>query len=151
MSGATLVVFVGGLVAVFLFVVAALMWQEARSRRYDDGPTYVIEDAVSYVVDRLGPQVAERVGRPDVLRILEWEIFYLQGLAQKRQSRPVETVAGGVEGSIEFIAREIAVKNKVTYASRDIAAVLELEAEYLTSIGAVGDRVAETQEEDDPS
>ena len=151
MSGATLVVFVGGLVAVFLFVVAALMWQEARSRRYDDGPTYVIDDAVSYVLERLDPDVRERLRREDVLRILEWEIFYLQGLAQKKRSEPVETIAGGVEGSVDFIAREIAAKNKVTYASSDIAAVLKLEAEYLISIGAVGERVGEIQEEDDPS
>ena len=151
MSGATLVVFVGGLAAVFLFIVAVLMWQEARSRRYDDGPTYVIEDAVTHVVDHLDPDVAERLGRADVLRILEWEIFYLQGLAQKRRSQPVETVAGGVEGSIDFIAREIAAKNKVTYDSDDIAAVLELEVQYLTSIGAVGERIGEIQEEDDPS
>ena len=151
MSGATLVVFVGGLAAVFLFIVAVLMWQEARSRRYDDGPTYVIEDAVTHVHDRLDPDVARRLSRADVLRILEWEIFYLQGLAQKRRSRPVETVAGGVEGSIDFIAREIAAKNKVTYDSDDIAAVLELEVQYLTSIGAVGERIGEIQEEDDPS
>ena len=29
-----------------LFVVAALMWQEARSRTFDDGPIYVIEDVM---------------------------------------------------------------------------------------------------------
>lgn len=150
MSGATLVVFVGGLLAIFLLVVAALTWQEARSRRYEGGPTYVIEDAVTFVRDHLDPDVADRLNRSDVLRILEWEIFYLQGLAQKRRSQPVETVAGGVEGSIDFIAREIAAKNKVTYDSVDIAAVLELEAQYLTSIGAVGERV-EIQEEDGPS
>jgi hypothetical protein len=99
----------------------------------------------------LDPDVRGRLGRSDVMRIIEWEIFYLQGLAQEKRSNAVETIAGGVEGSIEYFAREIAAKNKVTYASDDIAAVLELEAEYLASIGAVGDRVAETQEEDDPS
>lgn len=149
MSGPTLVVFVGGLVAVFLFIAAALMWQEAKSRTFDDGPFYVIEDAAGFIIARLEPAVASRLQHSDVVRILEWEIYYLQGLAQERRSTPVETIAGGIDAAIEFITREIAEKNKVTYDSRDVAAVLAAEAEYLASIGAVGEPVVDQR--DDPT
>ena len=143
MSGATLVVFVGGLVAVFLFIVAALTWQEAKSRASDEGPVYVIEDAATFITGRLDQSTAARLRRSDIVRILEWEIFYLQGLAQKRRATPVDTVAGGPEAAVAFITREIAEKNKVTYDSVDVAAVLAAEADYLVSIGAVGAPVAD--------
>lgn len=149
MSGPTLVVFVGGLAAVFLFIVAALMWQEAKSRSVDEGPVYVIEDAVTFITTRLDPSISARLARSDVVRILEWEIFYLQGLAQKRRSTPVETVAGGIDAAVDYITREIAEKNKVTYDSGDVAAVLAAEADYLVSIGAVGSPVVEQR--DDPT
>ncbi|MDH3249818.1 MAG: hypothetical protein OEQ47_12695 [Acidimicrobiia bacterium] len=149
MSGPTLVVFVGGLAAVFLFIVAVLMWQEAKSRSFDEGPVYVIEDAATFIMARLEPSITARLKRSDVIRILEWEIYYLQGLAQKRRSNPVETVAGGIDASVEFIAREVAEKNKVTYDSEDVVAVLAAEADYLASIGAVGAPVVEQR--DDPS
>ncbi len=149
MTGATLVVFVGGLIAVFLFIVAALMWQEAKSRTSDEGRTYVIEDAASFIIERLGPAVAENLDHDDVVRILEWEIYYLQGLAQPRRSARVETVAGGADDAVEYITREIAEQNKVTYDSGDVAAVLAAEAEYLASIGAVGAPVVD--QGDDPT
>ena len=150
MSGATLVVFVGGLAAVFLFIVAALVWQEAKSRAQDHGPVYVLEDAVDYILGRLDEDLGGRLDRSDVLRILEWEIYYLQGLAQEQRRNPVETIAGGNTSAIEFITAEIADKNKVTYDSNDVAAVLAVEADYLASIGAIGAPVVDEQE-DDPS
>jgi hypothetical protein len=148
MSAPTLIVFVGGLAAIFLFIVAALVWQEAKSRTYDEGPVYVIEDAVDFVMGRLGPDL--QLGRSDVLRILEWEIYYLQGLAQESRRNPVETVAGGDSAAVGYITAQIAEKNKVTYDSGDVAAVLAVEADYLASIGAVGGQVVDEQE-DDPS
>lgn len=149
MTGATLVVFVGGLAALFLFIVAALMWQEAKSRTFDEGPVYVIEDAASFIIERLDPSIRDHLRRSDVVRILEWEIYYLQGLAQDRRSTPVETVAGGIDEAVAYITREIAQQNKVTYDSVDVAAVLAAEAEYLASIGAVGAPVVD--ERDDPT
>lgn len=141
MSGPTLVVFVGGLAAIFLLIVATLVWQEARSRTYDEGVVYVIDDAIGFIGERLPADVSDRVRRSDIQRILEWEIFYLQGLAQKRRSQPVETIAGGDGAAVSYITGQIAEKHGVTYDAGDVAAVLRLEAEYLVSIGAVGNMV----------
>ncbi len=145
MSGVTLVAFVVLLGTVLLFVVAILVWQEARSRGADEGPVYVIEDAVDYVMGGLAGSGAG-LRRSDVLRILEYEIFYLQGLAQDDRRNPVETVAGGTAASVDYIAGRIAEKHRAIYPREEIEAVLSLEAGYLASIGAVG-TVVEAEEE----
>ena len=100
MSGSTLILFVGGLAAVFLFIVAALMWQEAKARTFDEGPVYVIEDAATFILQKLETLEGPPLDRSDVVRILEWEIYYLQGLAQERRSTPVETIAGGIDTAV---------------------------------------------------
>lgn len=144
MSGVTLIAFVGLLGTVLLAVVAVLVWQEARSRDTDDGPVYVIEDAIDHIMGRLPATATLR--RTDVLRILEYEIFYLRGLAQEDRRSPVESVAGGTEASVSYIAGRIADKHGVLYPLEEITAVLALEAEYLVGIGAVG-AIVEAQED----
>lgn len=124
------------LTAVFLIVVAALVWQEGKKRTYDEGVVYVVDDAVAFVADRMAP---EALRRSDIKRIIEYEIFYLQGLAQKRRSNPVAVVAGGTDAAVEFIRTRIADAHDVSYPVDQVRAVLEVEAEYLASIGAIGE------------
>ena len=138
MSPVSTVAFVGLLVAIFLALVAVLVWQEAKRRGNTGPPVYAVEDAVDFVAERLS---GTGLTKSDVKRVIEWEVFYLQGLAQKQRWRPVETVAGGDDAAVEFITRRIAEVHGVTYAQDDIRAVLRLEADYLVSIGAVGDPV----------
>ncbi|MEX0865144.1 MAG: hypothetical protein WD269_09760 [Acidimicrobiia bacterium] len=145
MSPAALIALVGLLVGVFLVVVALVLWQEARRRPSYDLLEYVVEDAVKHVT--AGLDEASGLGRGDVRRILEWEVFYLQGLAQEDRHNPVETVAGGHQASIEYIAAQIEAKHGVAYSQDDIAEVLRLEADYLMAIGAVGGQVEMGEEE----
>lgn len=132
------VALVAVLIAIFLLVVAALLWQEAKRRSFDEGYTYVVDDAVDFIHGRLE---GSKLVRSDVKRIIEYEVFYLQGLAQERRSQPVEVVAGGAEPAVEYIAARIAEAHKVSYPLDEIRAVLALEADYLGSIGAVGEPV----------
>jgi hypothetical protein len=145
MSPAALIALAGLLIGVFLVVVALVVWQEARRRPSYDPLEYVVEDAVKHVTAGLGE--ASGLGRGDVRRILEWEVFYLQGLAQEDRHNPVETVAGGHQASIEYIAAQIEAKHGVAYSQDDIAEVLRLEADYLMAIGAVGGQVEMGEEE----
>ncbi|MBW3665977.1 MAG: hypothetical protein KY394_00125 [Actinobacteria bacterium] len=147
MSPVTLVAFVALLVGVFLVIVAMLLWQEAKRRPSYEPLEYVVEDAVKHVSERL-PEDAG-LAKADVRRILEWEVFYLQGLAQEDRRTPVETVAGGHRASVEYIVDQIEAKHGVAYAHGDIEAVLRLEADYLMAIGAVGDRVDSTRDSGD--
>lgn len=124
------------LFAVLLLIVAVLVVQEAR--RSPGGPAvYVIEEVVSFAFPRLSEQAAARLGRDDVLRILEWEVFYLQGL----DGSPGRRIAGGGD-AVAFIAAKSSAQGH-HYASEDIADVLRHEAAYLADIGALGPAVTE--------
>jgi hypothetical protein len=139
MSPATVVAFVALLIGLLLVIVGLLVWQEAKRRPSYEPLEYVVEDAVKHVLERLPED--SNLNRGDVRRILEWEVFYLQGLAQEHRRNPVETVAGGHQASVGYIAGQIEAKHGVAYSHSDIEAVLRLEADYLMAIGAVGEPV----------
>ena len=138
------------LFGVLLVVAGLIAWQHAqklgRAGSAVTDITYGIEDSADYVFSRLDPEVAARIGRNGVRRIIEWEIFYLQGLAQPDRRQPVVSVAGDYPPAVEYIAREIANKHGLTYSDGDIGAVLELEALYLESIGAIGEEAGGLEE-----
>lgn len=143
MSSIEVITFVALLVGALLVIVAMMFWQEAKRRPSYEPLEYVINDAVKHVAERLPDHVTLEMA--DIRRILEWEVFYLQGLAQEERGNPVETVAGGHELSVEYIADQIHTKHGVSYSQDEIAQVLRLEADYLVAIGAVGDPVGEDQ------
>lgn len=127
------------LLAVLLIILALVIWQHAQR----EGPsevTFGIENAVSFITARLAPDVKTRLGRDGVRRVVEWEVFYLQGLAQDDRRHPVETVAGDYGPAVEFIRSEIARVHDRTYSLEDIGSVLALGVIYLQSIGAVGEQ-----------
>ena len=127
------------LFAVLLLIVALVVWQHAQRA----GPrevTFGIENAVSFITPRLEEDVRTRLGRDGVRRVVEWEVFYLQGLAQGDRRQPVETVAGDYGPAVDFVVGEIARVHDRAYSSGDVGAVLALSAAYLQSIGAIGEQ-----------
>lgn len=147
MTGGALVGLVALLFGVFLLIVALVIWQQAKRTPSYDPLEYVVEDAVRHVEAGLVSEGRDALTRADIRRILEWEVFYLQGLAQDDRSNPVETVAGGHEASVDYIVDQIALKHGVTYAHGDVEDVLRYEADYLVAIGAVGEPVGGGEEE----
>lgn len=145
MSPAEIIAFVALLVGVLLVIMALMVWQQARRQPSYQPLEYVVEDAVKHI--QAGLSDDSHLSRSDIRRILEWEVFYLQGLAQEDRKNPVETVAGGHQASVEYIASEIEEKHGVSYAHEDIEDVLRLEADYLMAIGAVGEPVETGDEE----
>jgi hypothetical protein len=141
MSGASLIGFVGVLVASLLFITALVVWQEARRRPHYEPLEYVIEDAVKHVDAGLHSE-GKSLAKADIRRILEYEVFYLQGLAQDDRRNPVETVAGGHDASVDYIVAQIEASHGDIYDPSDVIDVLRHEADYLMRIGAVGDPVA---------
>jgi hypothetical protein len=146
---ASVLALVALLAGVFLVILALVVWQEARRRPSYEPLEYVVEDAVKHVEAGLQSEGNDRMSRADVRRILEWEVFYLQGLAQDDRRKPVETIAGGHEASIEYISEQIATKHGVSYSHDDVEDVLRLEADYLYRIGAVGEMVDPNGGEDE--
>jgi hypothetical protein len=131
-------VLVVALFAVLLALSAVVIWQHS-ARTGPDEITFGINDAVEFILPRLDSEVAMRLGRAGVQRVVEWEVFYLQGLAQKRRTQPVVTVAGDYEPAVEFIAAEILRRHGLTYSLSDVGGVLNEQVAYLESIGAIGD------------
>ena len=144
MTSLELITFAAVLFGVLLMVVALMVWQEARRRPSYEPLEYVVNDAVKHIQERLHPESS--LGRSDIRRILEWEVFYLQGLAQPDRSNPVDTVAGGHDLSVEYIADQIHTTHGVSYSPGEIEDVLRLEADYLVAIGAVGEPVGDEEE-----
>jgi hypothetical protein len=143
MSAVEVFAFVAVLVGALLVIVALMVWQEAKRRPSYEPLEYVINDAVKHIAERL--PVDADLENGDIRRIIEWEVFYLQGLAQDDRKNPVETVAGGHDSSVDYIAEQIRTKHGVSYAHDQIEEVLRLEADYLVAIGAVGDPVGEDE------
>ena len=123
-----------GLLAVLLVVIAgAFAWQEQRSRD-EDLTVYSVEDSIRFVTDRLDADTAERIRPRDVRRILEWEVLYLHRAATDPD---VPAIAGGLPSAA--FAQETLANLGYPYDGPDIIEVLDLRAEYLASIGAIGD------------
>jgi hypothetical protein len=140
-TGASFIAFIGLLVGILFVITALVVWQEAKRRPSYDPLTYVIDDAVTHIEEGLASEGKAHLSKSDILRIIEWEVYYLQGLAQDDRKTPVETVAGGHEGSVEYIVDEIREKHGMVYSPEDVADVLRYEADYLIAIGAVGEPV----------
>lgn len=140
MSGATLFVFLALLLGALLAIIGIVVWQQAQRRPTYEPRVYVIEDAVRHVEAGLLSE-GKTLSRADIRRILEWEVFYLQGLAQENRKTAIESVAGGHHRSIQFVIDGIAEKHDVNHSFADVADVLRYEADYLVTIGAVGEPV----------
>lgn len=119
-----------------LAVFGAGMLIQEHGRRVDDGVVvYGVDDAVIYIWERLPEGMVPSVDQADIRRILEWEMLYLQQPAK----RDGPAVVGGVDAA-EFV-QERAYAGGHPYEPEAIFAVLDLQADYLRAIGAVGSPV----------
>ena len=141
MSPQTAVIVGALLLAVFLVVIAAMVWQEAKRRSTGGGLIYAVDDALEHVLADLDDEVLQRLGRAGVRRVLEWEVHYLQGLAEGKRAKDATVVAGGHGPAVDYIAEQIELRHGMVYERADIRAVLAGEARYLAAIGAVGEPV----------
>jgi hypothetical protein len=133
------------LLAALLIVVGIMLFQEAKTRLVVAEPTYVITEAVDHAISTVGPEVLGRIRQAGVHRIIEWSAYYLQGLADKTARRKGITVVAGGEGNAISYIRSQLMRRGHEYTEDDIAAVLATEADYLASIGALGEPANELE------
>lgn len=126
------------LLGVLLLIGALLVWQQASRRT--QGAVFGVEDAVVFIATRLTGEIRDRVKESDIRRIVEWEVYYLRGLAQKDRRAPVVTVAGDFQPAVNYIREQASERHGLEYSELDIKFVLNLGGEYIRSIGAVGMR-----------
>ncbi len=123
------------LVVVLAIFGIGLMLQERRSNEV--AIIYGVEEALDFIWAGLGDDTKESVRRRDVRRILEWEMQYLQ----RPDQRDDEAVVGGLDAAA--YAQEKSYAQGYAYEPEVIFEVLDLQAEYLVTLGAVGDPVDE--------
>ena len=122
-----------------LALAAAVAWQERR-RPAGRAIVYGVEDSIEFILAGLDTPAAARLRERDVRRILEWAVRFLQDPALRVEAdRP--PVAAGLEAAA--YVQEQALAAGYAYDGDLIIEVLELQAEYLASLGAVGDPVEE--------
>ena len=119
---------------VFAFGIA-MFWQESRRMQHRE-TIYGVEDSIEFIWAGLGE---DKLGlkKSDVRRILEWEMRYLQQPELwKEDGQPI---VGG-EAAAQYTQEQSLVEG-YAYEPVQIYTVMDLQAEYLVAIGAVGDAV----------
>jgi hypothetical protein len=129
-----------GLLALLALVGLAFYWQ--GSVRLPGGAVaYGVEDSIKYITPRLSEPTRQAIGAPSVRRILEWEMKFLQ---DRLDSDPEGVVVLGGDAAATYVLEQTA-KQGYEYAPAIVAEVLQLQAEYLASIGAIAEPVADDE------
>jgi len=139
----------GILAAAIVFAIAAVViGREARRLAgKPPGRVFEFEDAVSWVCDHVGDDVAAVLSPDDVRQILNWhlEYFRMKGVSSNGSSaRPESQVVVSGAETVDFVLKQAEVKG-AAYTPEQVHAVLDAQMTYLEQIGAV-DPVAESDE-----
>ena len=134
--------FLGVLAVAAVFAIAAIViGREARRlATKPPGRVFEFEDAVAWVCDHVGPDVAAVLSPDDVRRILNWhlEFFRIKGVSSNghtaESNAPV--VVSGAE-TVDFVLMKAEAAGS-PYTPTQIHAVLDAQMGYLEDIGAVG-------------
>jgi len=120
------------MIVVFAFGIA-MFWQESR-RMQQEAAIYGVEDSIEFIWDAFGDDTFG-LKKSDVRRILEWEMHYLQQPSLWEDDG--HPVVGG-EAAATYTQNQ-ALAAGFSYEPFQIFAVMDLQAEYLAAIGAVGE------------
>ncbi len=128
-------------VALVFAIAAVVVGREARRLAAKaPGRVFEFEDAVTWVCDHVGDEVAAVLSPDDVRRILNWhlEYFRIKGVSSNGASPKVEgpVVVSGAE-TVDFVLKR-AEADGMDYTPSQVHAVLDAQMTYLESIGAVG-------------
>jgi hypothetical protein len=125
------------LFAAGLVIVAALVWQESKART---APEYLLDEAAAFVLERLSPSAAGRLGSKGVQDLLIWGLEEHQRRAAQGDGEAPVYGSGDV---LEALMDRSGAETGEAYDPLDIAEVIAAEGEYLAAIGAIGDPAGE--------
>ncbi|MDQ6728429.1 MAG: hypothetical protein M3066_20035 [Actinomycetota bacterium] len=146
--------FLGVLAVAAVFAIAAIvLGREARRlATRPPGRVFEFEDAVSWVCDHVGTDVAAVLSPDDVRRILNWhlEFFRLKGVSSNGHTAESDlpVVVSGTE-TVDFVLMRAEAAG-ADYTPTQIHEVLDAQMGYLEDIGAVdpvGDHINEHDDE----
>lgn len=134
------VFFALGLLILVILIGLAFMWQ--GSIRMPGGPVaYGVEDSIKYITPRLAAATREVIGDKTVRRVLEWEMKYLQ---QQLESDSGDVVIIGGDAVKQYVLEQTK-RQGFDYDPAIVTEIMELQAEYMESIGALARPVAEDE------
>ena len=128
-----------GLLLMLVLVGLAFYWQ-GTLRLPGAAISYGVEESIKYITPRLSEETRQVIGHKRVRRILEWEMKYLH---EALSADPDGEVVLGGEKAIAYIMERTAAQG-FDYDRAIVAEVLGLQAEYMASIGALAEPVAES-------
>ncbi len=129
-----------GLLAL-LFVVAVAFYWQGSIRLPGAAVSYGVEDSIKYITPRLSAETREVIGVKSVRRILEWEMKYLQ---DQLDADPDQAVVLGGQAATEYVLAQTA-RQGLDYDPEIVHEVMQLQAEYMESIGALARPVADDE------
>lgn len=127
-----------GLLLLLLLIGLAFYWQ-GSIRLPGSAVSYGVEDSISYITPRLSESTRRQIGAKSVRRILEWEMKFLQ---DSLDADPDRVVVLGGDDAIDYIIERTA-RQGFEYEPPIVREVLQLQAEYMASIGALAEPVAD--------
>jgi hypothetical protein len=134
--------FLGALAVAAIFAIAAIVIGREARRLATKAPgrVFEFEDAVTWVCDHVGPDVAAVLSPDDVRRILNWhlEFFRIKGVSSNGHTAESDgpVVVSGAE-TVDFVLRQAEAEG-LDYTPQQVHAVLDAQMTYLEAIGAVG-------------
>lgn len=129
-----------GLLILLILVALAFYWQ-GSIRLPGRVVSYGVEDSIKYITPRLSESTSEVIGAKSVRRILEWEMKFLQDTLDSDSEQVV--VLGG-DAAAAYVLEQT-LRQGFEYDPAIVAEVLQLQAEYMASIGAIADPVADAE------
>lgn len=129
-----------GLLILLLLVGLAFYWQ-GSIRLPGSAVSYGVEESIKYITPRLSDSTRQRIGAKSVRRILEWEMKYVQ---DSLDADPDRVVVLGGDAAVRYVIESTA-RQGYEYEPRLVREVLQLQAEYMASIGALAEPVADEE------
>ncbi len=129
-----------GLLALLFVVGIAFYWQ-GTIRLPGAAVAYGVEDSIKYITPRLSTATREEIGARSVRRVLEWEMKFLH---DQLDADPNQTVILGGQEAVDYVLEQTARQGFV-YDPAVVREIMQLQAEYMKSIGALAQPVGEDE------
>jgi hypothetical protein len=129
-----------GLLLMLILIGLAFYWQ-GSIRLPGAAVSYGVEDSIRYITPRLSEPTRQIIGAKSVRRILEWEMKFLQ---DSLDADPGQVVVLGGEAAVAYVIERTA-RQGYEYEPAIVREVLQLQAEYMASIGALAEPVTDDE------